>query len=65
MPLDETTHTLIAPLLFQALHKHSIGACPVLGPQPSPTRLIDTQIDLMLHGLVKRAPLARTRRAAP
>ena len=65
VPLDETTHTLIAPLLFQALHKHSVGACAVLGPQPSPTRLIDTQIDLMLHGLVKRAPLSRSRRAAP
>jgi AcrR family transcriptional regulator len=63
VPLDETTHTLIAPLLFQALHKHSVGACSVLGPQPSPTRLIDTQIDLVLHGLVKRAPLARPRRA--
>jgi TetR/AcrR family transcriptional regulator len=65
VPLDETTHTLIAPLLFQALHKHSVGACRVLGPQPSPTRLIDTQIDLMLHGLVKRTPLPRPRHAAP
>ncbi len=60
VPLDETTHTLIAPLLFQALHKHSIGACRLPGPQLSPTRLIDTQIDLMLHGLENRA--ARTRR---
>lgn len=65
MPLDETTHTLIAPLLFQALHKHSVGACAVMGPQLSPTRLIDTQIDLMLHGLEKRGPLARPRRGAP
>lgn len=56
VPLDEATHTLIAPLLFQALHKHSVGACPVLGPELSATRLIDTQIDLMLHGLEKRAP---------
>jgi TetR/AcrR family transcriptional regulator len=64
VPLDESTHTLIAPLLFQALHKHSVGACTVLGPQLSPTRLIDTQIDLMLHGLEKRAPAARPRRRA-
>lgn len=65
VPLDETTHTLIAPLLFQALHKHSVGACTVLGPQMSPTRQIDTQIDLMLHGLVKRTPPARARRVLP
>lgn len=55
VPLDETTHTLIAPLLFQALHKHSVGACRLPGAQPSPARLIDTQIDLMLHGLENRA----------
>jgi AcrR family transcriptional regulator len=55
VPVDEATHTLIAPLLFQALHKHSIGACPVLGPDMNPTMLIDTQMDLMLHGL-ERVP---------
>ena len=55
VPVDEATHTLIAPMLFQALHKHSIGACPVLGPDMNPTMLIDTQIDLMLHGL-QRVP---------
>jgi AcrR family transcriptional regulator len=67
VPVDEATHTLIAPLLFQALHKHSIGACPVLGPDMNPTMLIDTQMDLMLHGL-ERVPeravpsMARARR---
>ncbi len=35
--VDEATHTLIAPMMFQALHKHSIGACPVLGPDMNPT----------------------------
>ena len=51
VPVNETTHVLIAPLLFRALHKHSVGACPVLGPDMNETLLIDTQIDLMLHGL--------------
>jgi AcrR family transcriptional regulator len=51
VPVDEATHTLIAPLLFLALHKHSVGACPVMGPHMNPSSLIDTQIDLMLHGL--------------
>ena len=69
VPVDEATHTLIAPMLFQALHKHSIGACPVLGLDMNPTLLIDTQMDLMLHGLQpvpRRTPsrLARARRVA-
>jgi AcrR family transcriptional regulator len=51
VPIDETTHTLIAPLLFMALHKHSIGACRALTPASDPGSLIDTQIDLMLRGL--------------
>ena len=64
VPLNEATHTLIAPLLFQALHKHSIGACPVMGPDMNPTLLLDTQIDLMLHGLQRSVqPDAMARRA--
>jgi len=51
VPVNEATRVLIAPMLFQALHKHSIGACPVLAPPMNPTMLIDTQVDLMLHGL--------------
>jgi AcrR family transcriptional regulator len=51
VPLAEATHTLIAPMLFLALHKHSIGACPAMGPDMDPVRLIDAQLDLVLHGL--------------
>ena len=50
-------------MLFQALHKHSIGACPVLGLDMNPTLLIDTQIDLMLHGL-QRVPVRVPSQAA-
>jgi AcrR family transcriptional regulator len=69
LPVNEATHTLIAPMLFEALHKHSIGACPVMGPDMNPTLLIDTQIDLMLHGLMRTslsapASAARSRRAS-
>jgi len=61
VPLAPTTHTLIAPLLFLALHKHSIGACAVSGPSLDAEALIDTHIDLMLHGLqaAARRPAAR------
>jgi AcrR family transcriptional regulator len=69
VPVNEATHALIAPMLFQALHKHSVGACPVMGPDMSPSRQIETQIDLMLHGLEQRAApapaqIARPRRVA-
>jgi AcrR family transcriptional regulator len=51
VPLDEATHAVIAPLLFRALHKHSVGACPAMGPDMDEDALIDTQLDLLLHGL--------------
>ena len=67
VPVDEAAHTLIAPMMLQALIKHSIGACAVLGPDMNPTLLIDTQVDLMLHGLQREpersaAPVAKVRR---
>ena len=69
VPVLETTHALIAPMLFQALHRHSVGACAVTGLHLSPTRLLDTQFDLILNGLTARPagvaiPAARTRRVA-
>ena len=62
VPLNETTHTLIAPMLFMALHKHSIGASRGLAPAIDPAALIDTQIDLMLRGLETGAAGAATPR---
>jgi AcrR family transcriptional regulator len=52
VPLHETVHTLIAPLIFMALHKHSFGACPISGGEMDAGRMIAVQIDLMLHGLL-------------
>lgn len=51
VPVREATQMLIAPMLLQALHKHSIGACGTTGLEIDPPRLIDAQIDLTLHGL--------------
>jgi hypothetical protein len=52
VPVQEVTQLLIAPLLFMTLHRNSVGACRVGGPDLDPLRLIDTQIDLVLHGLL-------------
>ena len=56
VPVREATQMLIAPMLLQALHKHSIGACGTTGLEIDPPRLIDAQIDLTLHGLRSAAP---------
>ncbi len=66
VPVREAAHSLIAPMLLQALHRHSVGACTSAGIETNPTRLIDTQIDLMLRGLqsAARAKPARAKAVA-
>jgi AcrR family transcriptional regulator len=54
VPLAETTHALIAPLLLMALNKHSIGACPVHGLDWVPARMLEANFDLLLYGLAVR-----------
>jgi AcrR family transcriptional regulator len=62
VPVQEVTQLLIAPLLFMTLHRNSVGACRVGGPDLDPLRLIDTQIDLVLHGLLATTPAKPRRR---
>ncbi len=59
VPLAAAAQALIAPLLFLALHKHSIGACPVHGTHWEPRLVIETQLDLMLNGLLVAKPAKR------
>jgi hypothetical protein len=66
VPVHETVHALIAPMLFMMLHKHSIGACPMMENLIDPRRVIDVHIDLMLHGLqADGAPLTDESSAVP
>jgi len=61
VPVHEAVHALVAPSIFMAMYKHSIGACPVRGDVPlDESAIIDTQIDLMRRGLEVRAPAAPT-----
>jgi hypothetical protein len=56
VPVHDAVHALVAPSIFMAMHKHSIGACPVTGDVAlDETSVIDTQIDLMLRGLEVRS----------
>lgn len=50
-----TVHALVGPLVFMALHKHSLGACSVAF-QLEPRHVIEALIEVVLHGLVPRPP---------
>jgi len=51
VPLDDTAHALIFPMLMLCLHKHSVGACSGDVATQNPRAFIQNHIDLMLHGL--------------
>lgn len=51
VPLMDTAHALIFPMLMLCLHKHSIGACTHDIATANPRAFIANHIDLMLHGL--------------
>jgi AcrR family transcriptional regulator len=56
VPLHEAAHALMAPMIFLALHRHSVGACPVQGRgELDPERMLRVHLDLVLRGLVARA----------
>ena len=48
--VTDVVHALVTPLLFMVMNKHSLGACSV-GSMLDPKRVIEAQIDLVLHGL--------------
>ncbi len=54
IPTDDVVHSLIAPVLFVAMHKHSIGACGVAGVEMNAESFMRTQMQLLLHGLAAK-----------
>jgi AcrR family transcriptional regulator len=51
LPARDVVHALIAPVLFLAMHKHSLGACGVEGMEVDAKSFIHTQMQLVLGGL--------------
>jgi AcrR family transcriptional regulator len=51
--VDEVAHALIAPVQYLVLHQHSIGACGFHEVDLAPDSFMRTQIDLLLHGLMR------------
>ena len=56
--LPEVVHALVGPLVFLVLHKHSLGACSATY-RLEPRAVIDALLDMVIHGLVPRAPATR------
>jgi AcrR family transcriptional regulator len=57
LPVHDVAHALMAPMIFMALHQHSFGACPVHDSmQIDPTRVLQTQLEIILRGLEVRPP---------
>lgn len=55
LPIEDVVHALIAPVLFLAMHKHSLGACGVTGMELDAESFIRTQMELVLRGLERPA----------
>jgi AcrR family transcriptional regulator len=70
LPVHEVAHALMAPMIFLALHRHSVGACSITGGDIDPASVLRTHLELVLRGLEVREmsppaakPRARARKA--
>ena len=59
VPVRETVHVLCSPLLFLSLQQQSFGVCGLCMPPLDPESVLNTQIDLMLRGLMSSGPAAK------
>lgn len=53
MALDYAVYSLIAPMIFLLMWKHSMAPCCPPSQQLDPDTFIDTQVDLILGGMLK------------
>jgi len=51
LDLDQAVYTVVAPMIFLMMWKHSMGACAASADIVDPERFIHTQVDVLLHGL--------------
>jgi AcrR family transcriptional regulator len=65
LPEHECAHALMAPMIFLAMHRHSIGACPTKGGEIEPLAMLRTHLDLVLRGLEVREPATPAPAARP
>jgi AcrR family transcriptional regulator len=52
LPPHEVALAIMAPMIFMALHRHSLGACPAAGTSAlAPEQVLRTHLELVLRGL--------------
>jgi TetR/AcrR family transcriptional regulator len=57
MDLDYAVFSLIAPMIFLIISKHSAGICVPRGTELDPKRYIESQVSMVLHGMCVPAPV--------
>jgi len=57
--LDYAIYSIVAPMIFLIMSKHSMGACLAHDMEISPAKYIASQVDIILNGVV--APAAKTK----
>ncbi|QIM50969.1 TetR/AcrR family transcriptional regulator [Hydrogenophaga crocea] len=53
LPLDYAVYSLIAPMIFLLMWKHSMTPCCPPSERLDPITFIDTQVDLILRGMLR------------
>lgn len=61
LDLQYGAHTVLAPMLYLVVWKHSFGACVAQGSPLVPEAYLSAQIDILLNGLCVAAPANNTR----
>lgn len=51
LDLDHAVYSLIAPMIFLLMWKHSMVPCTPSAQQIDPVRFIDSQVSLLLQGM--------------
>ena len=54
MDTRKTVFSVIAPMIFLMMWKNSMGACAAAAHIIDPKQFIDTQVDVLLHGMTTR-----------
>ena len=61
LDLDYAIYSVVAPMIFLILAKHSSGTCSDPGLPGNAAKYIATQVDTILHGLCAMPPPARAK----
>lgn len=51
LPLEHAIYSVIAPMIFLVTWRHSLGPCGQAVPNLDPLAFLDTQAEILLHGL--------------